>query len=366
MQNNSEQSWNSYLNTELAILEPILVKQGYTLNEHQPHTEGERFLMQNITTSGGKKMILLGKHEDGTDVVIKATRESAGKEEIAHERKCRQALSNINFSYLDFHAPIERDHLSEAGFYISIQNFIPQDKTFLNRSLEEQFNFALQAFKIQEGARATTATHYKNIAGIFGIRNSLDYKKLVDGFIETLKSSNVSADILVTTTTTQTIIHNQLERIEQYCGFITHTDFVPHNFRIVDDTLYLLDFSSLQLGNKHESWARFLNFMTLYNRDLESLLVKYMIDNRAPEEIESLKLMRLFRLIEIITYYVKTLPNSSDDLLELNKARVKFWHEVLQAEIQDTRVSEEIVNKYKSVRDSLRSESEKRRQINLH
>src|SRR5690606_17976906 len=148
----------------------------------------------------------------------------------------------------------------------------------------------------------------------------------------------------------------QKERIEQYCGFLTHTDFVPHNFRIKDDILYLLDFSSLQFGNKHESWARFLNFMTLYNPELESLLIDYVDQNRASEERESLQLMRLFRLGEIITYYVKNVSQSDGSLKTLNQNRVQFWADVLAAEIENKRVSRDIVKNYQTNRDQLRSE----------
>jgi thiamine kinase-like enzyme len=155
-------------------------------------------------------------------------------------------------------------------------------------------------------------------------------------------------------------------RIDQYGNFLTHTDFVPHNFRIKDGTLYLLDFSSLRFGNKHEGWARFLNFMTLHNRELETLLVSYVKDNRSEEELESLWLMRLFRLGEIITYYVTTLDKSVDNLLTLNQSRVVFWSEVLKAELRNERVAESIVEEYRQQRDQLRTEEEKVRQVGLH
>jgi len=130
--------------------------------------------------------------------------------------------------------------------------------------------------------------------------------------------------------------------------------------------MYLLDWSSLEFGNKHESWARFLNFMTLYNPALETLLIEYVEHNRAPEERESLQLMRLYRLCELITYYANTLHKSEGDLLKLNQTRVQFWHDVLLVEITNQRVSPSLVTEYTNSRDQLRSQSEKERQVNLH
>ena len=154
--------------------------------------------------------------------------------------------------------------------------------------------------------------------------------------------------------------------IEQYSGFLTHTDFVPHNIRIHDDTIYLLDHSSLTFGNKYEGWARFVNFMTLYNPMLENALVTYVKENRTPEESVSLRMMRIYRLGEIIWYYVQTLEKSTGDLHTLNTARITFWSTVLTHILKDERIPESIITEYKKTRDSLRSDDEKKRQQGLH
>ena len=106
--------------------------------------------------------------------------------------------------------------------------------------------------------------------------------------------------------------------------------------------------------------------MTLYNPELENLLITYVEKNRAPEERESLQLMRIFRLGEIITYYTNTLKNSAGDLLKLNQTRVKFWSNVLEAELGNKRINRETVEAYKNNRDTLRSQDEKNRQLGLH
>lgn len=362
----TEKLWQEQVVSELTALQTILTRAGYTLDAEQPHTLGERFLMQNITTQSGKKLILLGSDMNKNRVIIKATKDEAGKQELAHERACRQQLHTINFAYETFHAPEEIAYWDDGEYLLSVQAFIEQTSSFIERPLEEQFRFALHAFKTQESARATTGSHYRTITKVFGIRTSADYIKLATKFCNDLNTLNVSSQVQETCAKTLEHLQSKRERIEQYCGFLTHTDFVPHNFRIKDDTIYLLDTASLEFGNKHEGWARFLNFMTLYNYKLENALVEYVEKNRASEERESLQLMRQYRLVEIITYYATTLEKSNDDLRTLNQARIDFWHEVLLAELENKRVRRDIVEAYRIKRDRLRTRDEKKRQENLH
>ncbi len=141
---------------------------------------------------------------------------------------------------------------------------------------------------------------------------------------------------------------------------------MPHNIRIVGDDIYLLDHSSLRFGNKYEGWARFLNFMALYNPPLEQALLQYVRENRSSEESESLQCMRVYRLGEIIWYYVSTLAKSSGDLRVLNEKRVAFWTNVLEAILENKPVPEDVLTEYKRTRDSLRTPEERQRQIGLH
>lgn len=364
---NTETSWIEYLKSEIPKISNILSQHKITPQEDQPHIKGERFLMQALTTKGGQKIILLGiETKTQKSVVIKAANDRAGRQELRHERECRTALKNVNFSYETFHEPPEILFLENDDYTIFVTEFIEQSSSFLNRSLEEQFLFALKALKAQERTRATTAGHLAQIQKVFGSRNSEDYLVMFEIFCSTYQSKFNNQNIIPILAEALETINKNKDRIEQYGNFLTHTDFVPHNFRIAGETLYLLDFSSLRFGNKHEGWARFLNFMTLYNPDLETLLLSYMKNNRSKEELESLHLMRLFRLGEIIAYYCNTLDKSSGNLLTLNHIRVGFWSEVLKAELQNTKVAREIVETYKATRDQLRSESEKERQVELH
>lgn len=367
LHNDSKKAWEEYCAHELTLIRPILAHHGFTLDEAQPHISGERYLMQAVTTASGKKLILLGKDSAGEKVVIKATRDEAGKHEILHERSCRDLLTKIDFAGDVFHTPEELALLTHNGYTISIQRFIDQECSFLERPLEMQFDLVLKAFKSQESAHATTWKHRAHIRDTFSIREVDTYLHTFATFKENIKTALPTYTDLHTLLddAEKTLRENSIV-IEQYSGFLTHTDFVPHNIRISGSTIYLLDHSSLTFGNKYEGWARFLNFMTLYNPPLERALVQYVKDNRTREESVSLRMMRIYRLGEIIWYYVRTLDSSNDNLLILNTERIHFWTKILSYIQKDVAVPESVVENYKAKRDALRSDDEKKRQKGLH
>ncbi len=368
MQNdNAKVEWEKYCNDELAIIVPVLMRRGYILDTVQPHLKGERYLMNAVTTMSGRKLILLGKDTNQKRVVIKASREKNGIREINHERTCRRVLANVDFARDVFHTPRELDYIQEDGRVISVQEFIEQERPFLERSTEEQFGFALASFKAQEGAHATTYKHRALIGTTFGIRNADTYLNSFVSFKSNIAHTfqHETGIIEQLNTAFETLTAGQ-NTIEQYCGFLTHTDFVPHNFRIANNTIFLLDHSSLTFGNKYEGWARFINFMTLYNPVLQKALEGYVRANRTKEEVDSLRLMRIYRLGEIIWYYVKTLEKSSDALLLLNTSRIYFWRDVLTCVLAREEVPHTIIEAYAKKRDSLRSDDEKQRQQGLH
>lgn len=364
----AQQEWEIYRERELAAVTTLLKTLGFKPDLQQPHVGGERYLMRAITTTSGRKLILLGRRErDGQRVVIKVTSDPDGMRELEHERKCRRMLAEINFAYHIFRSPEELLFTRCNGYLISIQQFIDQERTFLSRPLKEQFTLALTAFKAQESAHATTYGHERLIRNSFGTTDAARY---LTAFVEF--RTNILREL-----PNETVVRSLLDEaskqlregrdvVEQYCGFLTHTDFVPHNIRIHNEKIYLLDHSSLRFGNKYEGWARFVNFMVLYNPPLASALIDYVRLNRTTEELLSLKLMRVYRLGEIIWYYTNTLKKCSGNLCSLNKERIHFWAHVLAAVLHDEEISLEILNEYRHKRDTLRSEDEKLRQENLH
>ncbi len=368
MSNDAQHLWEQYKKRELVSITPLLKSLGYTLDENQPHTIGERYLMQAVTTTSGKKLILLGQRaHDKQRAVIKITSDADGARELASELACRRVLHTVNFAHGTFLLPEELLYTKHAGYTISIQAFIEHKRPFLELPIKEQFTLALKAFKVQESARATTNKHERLIGKTFGIRNATQYIKLFNEFITAIHTA-LPNDTKLHTTLKEALayLHAHQKTIDQYGGFLTHTDFVPHNFRVVGNDLYLLDHSSLRFGNKYEGWARFLNFMTLYNPELEHALVAYVRANRTPEESLSLKLMRVYRLGEIIRYYADTINKCTGNLYALNLARVAFWSEVLTAILHNQPIAEQTIREYRQRRDELRSEDEKQRQKGLH
>jgi len=363
----AQDEWEKYRETEIQKLGPLLLALGYTLDPEQPHTKGERYLMQAVTTESGQKLVLLGtRTKDNLRAVIKVSSDKKGMQELQHERVCREVLKDIRFAYNIFHTPDELFFGKKNGYLISIQVFIPQERPFLERPLTEQFSLALAAFKAQEGAHATTYGHERIVGKTFGTMRIEDYIRQFEQFkinISRSKPGLVSEELL---THAERFLKENRLIIEQYSGFLTHTDFVPHNIRIQDSTIYLLDYSSLRFGNKYEGWARFLNFMVLHNPPLAEALNEYIRLNRTPEEVLALKLMRVYRLGEIIWYYTNTLDKCTGDLCALNTERVQFWTTTLEHVLADKPMPSEIIEQYQNKRDNLRSEDEKKRQQGLH
>lgn len=366
--NDASTTWRTYRNQELAVVTPLLEKLGYALDQKQPHVTGERHLMQAITTAHGRKLILLGRRQrDSTRVVIKITSDPTGVRELLHERTCRRILSEIRFAYGVFFSPEELLFTKRGNYTIAVHSFIAQECAFLDRPIAEQFALALAGFKSQEGARATTYAHTKLAQRTFGSRNAEDYLRNFATFKKNILAQLSTDQVLpALLTQTESLLVTHKETIERYGGFLTHTDFVPHNFRIKDANIYLLDHSSLVFGNKYEGWARFLNFMLLHNPALEAVFVQYIKDNRTPEESLCLQLMRTYRLGEIIWYYTNTLKKTSGNLRSLEVERIQFWSTVLDAILHGKLLPNETRQKYIEARDRLRSTEEKERQVGLH
>lgn len=142
MTSNHKTNWEAYRDKELQEAIPIIKELGFALDEKQVHIVGERFL------SSGQKLVLLGKQiSTNKKVVIKISSHPDLINEIKNERKHRQALKKINFSYHKFFSPKEILFKKIGRYYISIIEFIDQEKTFLERDQKEQFFLSLKALK---------------------------------------------------------------------------------------------------------------------------------------------------------------------------------------------------------------------------
>jgi hypothetical protein len=361
----TKQEWDVYVAHEATRIQPLLERVGFSLDELQPQTIGERYLTRPV--GGGRKVVFFGRrNSNGMRVVIKTSSETNGVAELALEQRTRDMLRRIRFAYGVFSLPEELIFNETEG--VLITEYIDQEKPFLDRPLKEQFTIALDAFKAQEGVHATTTEHAFEVADYYV--KAGEYKKIgvyaqdiADLLVDDAK---LYAKLDALLDNVIEIIRTHEETLDRYSGFLTHWDFMPQNFRIRDGNVYLLDLTSVRFGNKYEGWARFINFMTLYNPPLAGALVEYVHLNRTDEELLSLKLMRVYRLVELIRYYATWLSHTQGDTRELARARIAFWTEVLDAVLKDSEVPDQTIKAYKAKRDSLRSDDEKRRQKDLH
>ena len=358
----SKQTWERYRESELAGVTPVLIDLGFTLDTIQVHLGGERYL------SGGRKLVLLGRRiSDGSRVVIKVSSDTSGVAEIEHELRFRKVLEQINFAYHVFKSPSIVLSTRRSGYSMLITEFIEQECSFLDRPIEEQFFLSLKAFEGQEGVHSTTYGHSRLVRKAIGMWDSRMYLQTLARYKnETgilLRNNERVGDLMGQALD---FLQQNIATINLYSGFLTHWDFVPHNFCIRDHEIYLLDHASIRFGNKYESWARFINFMTLYNQPLGQMLVDYVSANRGEQEALSLKLMRVFRLAELVRHYAGTLELAQGNLVTLNQARVEFWTTVLGAVLDGVPVDRNIVDTYRQLRDSLRDEDEKQRVRELH
>ncbi len=365
MQNvDAKGEWEAYVAHEKARIMPFLAQHGIRLDEDQPQTIGERYLTRPV--GGGRKVVFFGRSSDRRRVIVKTSDETKGKQELKLEQDVRQMLMRLRFAYEVFSLPEVAWSDVENG--ILVTEYVEQDRPFLERPLEEQFAIALRAFKAQEAAHITTAGHELSVADYY--IKAGEYKKIGEYAQDIVSMLSGEKDLFeglhpLLNRTIELIRVNE-EALDRYGGFLTHWDFIPQNFRIRDDRLYLLDLTSMRFGNKYEGWARFINFMTLYNPALADALVAYVRLNRTREESLDLKIMRAYRLVELLRYYATWLHKTSGTTRELARARIAFWGEVLSHMLNDTEIPREIVEAYKAKRDSLRSEDEKQRQVGLH
>ncbi len=358
MQTNNKKEWENYKEHELRGVRPILEKHGYVLDIEQLHTGGERYLMS------GKKLVLTGYYKKGGNrVVIKVSSSPAGIKEILRERACRTIIQTIDFAYRAFFLPEEILFIEKNGYTISITAYIEQAQHFIDRPLEEQFFLALRAFEMQEGAHITTYAQEKSIRDSLGVRDAEQYISSFEEFKKNVQVTDPTNIHLISVFEEATKFLKQGTLfIEQYSGFLTHSDFVPHNLRISNNTLYLLDHTSLYFGNKYEGWARFINFMVHHNPELEHLLMTYVRQNRSADEYLTLRLMRVYKLGFLLQYYTGTLEKTSGDMQKLMRLRLAFWTRVLEAVLDDKHLPNESVCSFLEEQSTLRSEEEKKRQ----
>ncbi len=332
----------------LKEISQIIESIGYLLEDEQPHISGERFLMSK------EKYVLVAKRStDGKKVIFKVGRSDEGKREINNEKMARDLLSSINFARKNVLLPKELYYGEMGGLVLWATEYIEQEKVFVAHTNEEQFFLILGAFEEQEAFHATTFEHLSTVRKIFPILQGQEYFKEFDGFKQTITSSTNIQGLTETMDRSSTLLRAHKSTIDKHSNYLTHTDFVPHNFRVRDRQIYMLDCSPEY---------RTVHYMVIHNPELERLLSDYVRKNRGEEEYLNLRLMRIYKIGFLLDFYTKSIEKTEGDLKELTLERINFWHQILNFILDDQEIPSNYVTEYKNKRDNLRSEEEKKRQ----
>ncbi len=328
---------------------------GITLDPTQLNIGGERELMSP------DKMVLTGvRNTQGDRVILKCSNGASGTKEIVAEHTIRETLKHFSFSEKKILMPEEFFYGVIDGYQVSVTAFIEQEKVFTEYDLEEQFSMSVSALQAQESLHIDTQDKSDVIGDVFTPHTPLFY---IENYSELQKNIlGVMPQSETILTAGYTFLTENLPTLKTFDRYLIHSDFVPHNFRIHDKELYVLDFVSFRLANKYESWARFINFMEIHSPLLVPKLFLYVKSNRGADEYHALRLMRTYKTCFILNYYADILKNTEGDLRELTEARLVFWLAVLDSVIRDTDLSEETRQQYYEIRDRLRTDAEKARQ----
>lgn len=342
---------------EIGKISDILFDLRFSLDEIQPHISGERFLMAK------NKMVLVGKrNSDNLKVIIKSSNNQDGQKEITNEKKSRDILQNLSFTRETILFPKEIFFGKRDNYLFWISEYIEQEMVFVEHSLEEQFFLILKAFESQEAFHANTFEHLKSISSVFSVFYGREYFKEFETFKESFAQNYPDLEIQKTMELALQILVKYKKEIDTFCGYLTHTDFVPHNFRVKNKDIYMLDCSAVQFGNKYEGWARFLNYMIIHNPLLEKILIQYIKENRDKIDYVNLYLMRIYKIGFLLQYYSLSINKTSGNLKKLTGERINFWHQILKLIMEDKQINYELIENYKKERDELRSDEEKQRQ----
>ncbi|KND48437.1 MAG: hypothetical protein AB200_01760 [Parcubacteria bacterium C7867-005] len=334
----------------------IIAPLGFELDEEQPHMKGERFLMMK------NKYVLSATTDKGNKVILKIAHHEDGKKEIMDEKLNRDVLTSVVFSNDRLMVPEEIYFGIKDGHLVWATAFIPQEKVFVAHSIEDQFFKILRVFEEQEAFHATTFEHLKSISKVFPVFHAKEYfeefKKFANSVSKNIKDRNLD-DLM--SDAYELLVSNK-KNIDEFSNYLTHTDFVPHNFRIRGNAIFMLDLSSVHFGNKYEGWARFMNYMVIHNPHLNKLLSEYVLKNRGVKEQLSLRLMRIYKIGFLLQFYGASLSKTEGDLQKLTMERISFWQTILEHLVNNEEVPESFVESYKDIRDNLRSKDEKDRQ----
>ena len=340
---------------ELKALEPRIEALGFELLSKQPHITGER------TYQSQTRLVLEAIHtESGKKVIIKTSKDPEYKKELRYEKGVKELLERINYADKVLLSPRDLFYIEQDDYIFYISEYIEQDAVFVSHSLEEQFFMILPMLESMETYFISTYEMHKGVAKICPIYDYARYHSLTKEYKTTIEKLLPEKKALFNRALSY--FKNHQKEIEMFTGYLIHDDLVPHNMRIQGRKIYMLDHATMRFGNKYDTWARFLNYMTIHNPELRDKLYEHIKQERDKEDYKAIQAMRVYKTFMILDYYVDVYASSKGNTQELALVRMHFWSDVLKSIIEETLTPYELIGEYRNKRDTLRSQEEKERQ----
>lgn len=358
----TKEEWIKLVEISVSELKTLAIKQqiNLELENDQPNIKGERFLMS------GKKVVLIGRYNN-MRAVIKYSNDKDGIAEMKSERENKKKFLNLDFIKSKFSFPPELFWYNSGGKAILISEFIEQGASFISMPNSAQFKIIIKLLESLEGVYIITSSHLKQVNKLKDTKNISDYINQYDTWMNTVKSLRGSdKELMNLLQIGKDKLAANYENLRMTSNYLTHTDLVPHNFRYRDGEIYFLDHTSLTFGNKYENWARMINFMSIYNRELESNLVEYIKRNRRGEEYKAFRAIRYYKLLQLIEYNAKSYEKSEGDLKKLCESRIKLFKRIFAATLNDTQLSLEHHTEFIKDLESYRAKDEIERQKSIY
>lgn len=351
----TKEEWDKWKKEALVRVQEVLDMHDIVLDEVQNQLIGERYLMS------GKKLVLQGsnKHSLGK-VIVKYSDDKHLINEISDERRRKKIIENIKFGYKSIYFPKELVWTLNNKYALLITEYIDQETVFVKYPIKEQFFYSLKALEAFEGVHSVVSKHDNELKSLSSPKSSEDYiRSFAEMKEDTEKQIPERKHTLEVLDDGLDFLKANQSLVQKYCDFLTHDDFVPHNMRILENDVVVLDHSSLVVGNKYESWARFLNFMIIYGRDLDNMLSEYVLTNRGEEEYTTLRLMRIYKVGFLINFYAKAINKTTGPLFNITDNRVKMWTKVMECLIQNVEIPIDLISQHHEILKNNRSEEEK-------
>ncbi|GIW68433.1 MAG: hypothetical protein KatS3mg099_381 [Candidatus Parcubacteria bacterium] len=363
--------WLETARNEIGEARVRLASWGITLEEEQPFLGGEQPYIQNAATARGWTVTLFGRRgkRRRKRVVVKIGLNEEGCRLLRKSREAHEAFDALRFAYEPFSVPRELIACPGAPLpWLIVYEYMPQERAFTDLPPTKQFAVVARALRPLEETYALMRHHLRRALRTFGITPPTRGEEITRQATALARETG-NPPIAGTLEQASERLAKERAWIEMYHPFLTHPDFVPHNFRVTPDgTVVLLDVGDLEFGNKHTGWARLALWAQLHSPVLARAIYDHFARFRPEEEQRSFDAMRIARAAELLLHYLSILPLTEENsaMQKLTRERIALWHNTLRALLEGEEPPEAAFAAYRTRRDALRDDREKSRQQHLY